>query len=52
VESCTILKATQTEQLESPACKVMQRAQFEPARDAAGQPFRSLYVTSIIYRAG
>lgn len=52
VESCTILKATQTDGLESPACKVMQRAQFEPARDAAGQPFRSLYATSIIYRAG
>ena len=52
VESCTILKATDTERLESPACRVMQGAQFEPARDAAGQPFRSLYVTSITYRIG
>ena len=50
VESCTILKATNTETLESPACKVMQTARFEPARDAAGAPFRSLYVTSISYR--
>lgn len=50
VESCTILKATNTTRLESPACQVMQRATFEPARDAAGQPFRSLYVTSITYR--
>lgn len=50
VESCAILKATNTTKLESPACEVMQRAQFEPARDAAGQPFRSLYTTSITYR--
>ena len=52
VESCTILKATDTERLESPACRVMQGARFEPARDAAGQPFRSLYVTSITYKIG
>lgn len=50
VESCTILKATKTRELESPACRVMQRAQFEPARDATGQPFRSYYATSITYR--
>lgn len=50
VESCRILKATTTQYLESPACQVMQRAQFEPARDAAGAPFRSLYATSITYR--
>lgn len=52
VESCTIIKATDTDRLESPACRVMQGARFEPARDAAGQPFRSLYVTSITYRIG
>lgn len=52
VESCTILKATTTKDLESPACKVMETAQFEPARDADGQPFRSLFVTSITYRIG
>jgi TonB family protein len=50
VENCRILKATITQYLESPACEVMQRAQFEPARDAAGEPFRSLYATSITYR--
>ena len=50
VESCRILKATTTQYLESPACQVMQRAQFDPARDAAGAPFRSLYATSITYR--
>jgi TonB family protein len=52
VESCTILKATNTIRLESPACEVMQGARFEPARDASGQPFRSLYATSITYRIG
>lgn len=50
VENCRILKATTTQYLESPACQAMQRAQFEPARDAAGEPFRSLYATSITYR--
>jgi len=52
VESCTILKATKTTKLESPACEVMQRALFEPARDANGKPFRSLFATSITYRIG
>jgi TonB family protein len=52
VESCTLIKATNTIRLDSPACEVMQRAQFEPARDANGQPFRSLFATSITYRIG
>jgi TonB family protein len=52
VEECRILKATATQFLESPACEVMQRAKFEPARDAAGEPFRSLFATSITYRIG
>jgi TonB family protein len=52
VESCTILKATETKELDSPACRSMKNAQFEPARDAAGMPFRSLYATSIVYRIG
>lgn len=52
VESCTILKATKTDRLDSGACEVMQRAQFEPARDASGQPFRSYYTRSIVYRIG
>lgn len=50
VESCTILKSTQTQELESPACKMMKQARFDPARDAGGLPFRSYYVTSITYR--
>lgn len=52
VEDCRILKATATQFLESPACEVMERAQFEPARDAAGEPFRSLFAASITYRIG
>jgi TonB family protein len=52
VESCTLIKATNTIRLESPVCDVMQRARFEPARDASGQPFRSLFATSITYRIG
>lgn len=50
VESCTIVKATDTKRLESDACKVMQGAKFEPARDAVGQPMRSIFATSITYR--
>lgn len=50
VEDCAIIKATTTKKLESPACEVMQDARFEPARDVAGQPFRSLFVTSITYK--
>ncbi len=49
VESCTILKATSTRNLESPACDVMKRAEFAPAIDAEGKPFRALYATSITY---
>lgn len=50
VESCTLLKATVTRNLDSPACKFMQRATFEPALDAEGKPMRSYFVTSITYR--
>lgn len=49
VEDCAIIKATETERLESPACKAMQTARFEPALDAEGKPMRSYYAESIIY---
>ncbi len=52
VESCRILKSTQTEELDSPACKMMKNATFDPARDAAGVPFRSYFVTSLTYKLG
>lgn len=50
VENCTIIKATATDNLESPACTAMRGAQFSPALDAAGQPMRSFYVTRITYQ--
>jgi TonB family protein len=49
VEDCTIIKATDTERLESPACKAMMDARFEPALDAAGKPMRSYFAESIVY---
>jgi len=51
VEQCKIDAATENP-LESPACREMQRAEFEPALDANGQPFRSYYTTSITYQIG
>lgn len=50
VEACAIIKATTTEQLESPACKAMQGALFEPALDANGKPMRSYFAETIVYR--
>ncbi|EAQ29055.1 hypothetical protein NAP1_15688 [Erythrobacter sp. NAP1] len=50
VERCQIDAATTTEKLDSPACAEMQEAEFQPAMDASGQPFRSYYATSIIYQ--
>jgi TonB family protein len=50
VEDCTILKATDTEKLESPACEAMKKATFTPALDAAGKPMRSYYVSGIVYQ--
>ena len=52
VEDCVILKATTTDRLDSPACRAMANAQFEPALDAAGQPMRSYFSESIIYQLG
>lgn len=49
VEECTLIKATATSKLESPACDVMQSATFEPARDATGEPIRAFSATSITY---
>lgn len=50
VEDCVIHRGTKSERLDSPACNVMQTAEFEPARDAGGQPFRSYYATMVTYR--
>ncbi len=49
VSDCHLEESTQTDRLESPACREMSRAQFEPARDAQGNPMRSFYGTTITY---
>jgi len=49
VSDCLIEKSTITESLESPACKEMEKARFEPALDAQGQPMRSYYATTVTY---
>ena len=49
VTSCRQSNATEFESLESPICKEIARAQFEPARDAKGQPMRSYYASSVRY---
>jgi len=50
VSDCHLENSTETRRLESPACREMMDAQFEPARDAQGNPMRSFYGTSITYR--
>ena len=49
VSDCHLEKSTETEKLESPACKEMRSAKFDPARDSAGNPMRSFYATTITY---
>lgn len=50
VEDCIIIRATTTDRLESPACKAMLEARFEPALDAEGKPMRSYFAESVIYK--
>lgn len=50
VSECEISNATITESLDSPACKEMERAEFEPALDVHGKPMRSFYLTNITYK--
>lgn len=49
VSECVIAAATETERLDSPACREMMEARFEPALDSEGNPMRSFYATSITY---
>ncbi|MEP3052173.1 MAG: TonB family protein [Erythrobacter sp.] len=49
VSDCALLKLTDADALESPACDAMTDARFEPALDAEGNPFRSFYLTIISY---
>ncbi len=50
VTNCVIDKATLTQSLESPACKAMYSATFEPALDNNGKPMESFYITGIKYQ--
>lgn len=50
VADCLIENATKTDQLDSPACQQMRKAQFEPARDSNGEPMRSFFATAISYK--
>lgn len=50
VTDCVINNATIQDALESPACKTMVQAEFEPAIDAEGNAFRSYHSTTITYR--
>lgn len=52
VSKCTVEAATETEKLDSPACREMLRARFDPAIDANGDPMRTYYATSISYVIG
>ncbi len=52
VSDCHLENSTETRRLESPACREMMDARFEPARDADGNPMRSFYGTAITYRIG
>lgn len=52
VSDCHLEESTEMDRLESPACREMRRARFEPARDAEGNPMRSFYATTISYSIG
>lgn len=52
VSECVLQKATIAKSLDSPACREMQQAKFEPALDKEGRPMRSFYMTNIIYKLG
>lgn len=48
---CHVENMTITQSLETPACKAMTRAKFEPALDINGVPMKSFLTTTITYRA-
>ena len=49
VVECRLDSLTKGDQLESPACKLFRTGKFKPALDAAGQPMRSFYATTVTY---
>lgn len=52
VSECHLEDSTVTVSLESPACREMKGARFEPARDDSGEPMRSYYATTVSYILG
>jgi TonB family protein len=50
MEECKLFESTVTDKLDSPVCRIMKGACFEPALDAQGKPMRSYYATSITYK--
>lgn len=49
VSDCVLEETTAADQLNSPACSEMMKAEFEPARGGDGKPIRSYYATSVSY---
>ncbi|MEQ8410469.1 MAG: TonB family protein [Erythrobacter sp.] len=49
VEDCHLEQSTAAPHFTPTACREMQRARFEPARDTEGAAMRSFYATSITY---
>lgn len=49
VTDCQQSDATLLDKLDSPICREMQRAQFDPALDAEGKPMRSYYASKVRY---
>jgi len=48
VEDCEVVSVTATLYRNQQACRVMRKALFQPARDDAGKPQRSIYTASFI----
>lgn len=50
VEECGMIEAAVSAGLNSPACKIMADARFDPPLDADGRAFRTFFVTPVEYR--
>ena len=52
VTDCRMVNTTAVDRLDSPACREMRNATFEPALDAEGVPMRSYVVNRVVYTIG
>lgn len=52
MDSCALVNAATSGNLTPAVCEVMGKAQFVPAIDASGQPFRALYVQTLKFQTG